>query len=302
MKSKLTGLVAATFTPLNADGEVDTDRVPALVDHLEKNGVKGIYINGSTGEGTSLTCDERREVASAYVSSAKGRLKTVVQVGSNSIKDSQALAAHAESLGVDAISSTSPSYFKPTSTEVLIRTVAEIASGAPNTPFYYYHIPAMTGIDISMVDFLETVGDAIPTIAGIKFASTALSEQQQCMHVDDGRFEILGADDAILMQVKITGAEGFIGSTFNFMAPVYLRIIDAVDHNDLETARRWQLKSLRAISAILDTCGRAGLKESMSFVGLDCGPSRLPIRSPGPKERESLRGKLDTMGFFEWIA
>ena len=153
MSDRLTGLIAATFTPLDNKGAINLAPIPAIVDLLKNDGVKGIYINGSTGEGPSLTIEERDSLMKAYINAAKGRMTTVVQVGTNSLRESKQMAAKAAEYGADAISSTPPSYFKPADAETLTECIAEVASGAPELPYYYYHIPTMTGVNIDMEDF-----------------------------------------------------------------------------------------------------------------------------------------------------
>ena len=132
------GLIAATYTPLRSNGSLNLDRVPPLVEHLLGDGVGGLYVCGSTGEGVSLTGDERRAVAEAYTAAAAGRVAVIVQVGHNSLAEARSLAEHAQQIGADAISATCPSYFKISTAELLVDCMAEAAAGAPDLPFYYY--------------------------------------------------------------------------------------------------------------------------------------------------------------------
>src|SRR4051812_41480967 len=152
MPMRLRGLIAAVFTPLRPDGSLDLDRVGPLVEQLLGDGVDGIYAVGSTGEGVSLTTPERQQVASAYVSAAAGRCPVVVQVGHNSLAEARGLAAHAQRIGATAISATPPTYFRPDTLSVLVDCLAEITAGAPDLPFYYYHIPSKTGVTFDMVE------------------------------------------------------------------------------------------------------------------------------------------------------
>ena len=108
---KLEGLIAATFTPMNSDGSLALSRVAPMVDRLISDGVSGLYVCGSTGEGPSLSTQERFEVAASFVSASRGRVPVVVQVGHNSLAEAATLAAHAERIGAQAISATPPSYF-----------------------------------------------------------------------------------------------------------------------------------------------------------------------------------------------
>ena len=302
MQAKLTGLIAATFTPLRGDGSIDPGKVPAIVDHLVANGLAGIYVNGSTGEGPSLTSAERKTMAEAYVAAAKGRMTTIVQVGTNSLVDSRDLAAHAAAIGADAVSATPPTYFKPAGADALAACVAEIAGGAPGLPFYYYHIPTITGVEVNMPAFLKSAASRVPSLAGIKFCSAAMHELRECITVDGGRYDILSAWDEMLLAGLAMGARGAVGSTYNFAAPLYLRLVGAFDRGDLATARLCQDRALQMINAILSACGRAGLKGMMSLVGIDCGPHRMPLACATPEQFAKLRAAMEQLGFAAWIS
>ena len=150
----LTGLVAATFTPFHSDGRVQVERIPDMVDVLVERGLRGIYVNGTTGEGPSLTTGERKSLTEAYIHTADGRIPVIVQVGHNSLNEACDLAGHAASAGATAISATPPGYFRPNTVEVLADVLRQITSAAPNTPFYYYHIPAFGGVSLDMPQLL----------------------------------------------------------------------------------------------------------------------------------------------------
>ncbi len=136
------GLIAATLTPMTANGEVALDEVGPQIDRLISRGVSGLYVCGSTGEGISLTTAERKAVAEESIRCAAKRVPVLVQVGHNSLKEAAELAAHAASSGASAISATCPSYFKIGSCKVLVESMKVVADGAPNLPFYYYHVPS----------------------------------------------------------------------------------------------------------------------------------------------------------------
>ncbi|MEZ6062381.1 MAG: dihydrodipicolinate synthase family protein [Planctomycetaceae bacterium] len=196
---KLTGLIAATYTPFHADGSLNTKPIPEYVDFLLNSGVSGLYVCGSTGEGVSLTGDERRVLAEAFVKAAAGRVPVIVQVGHNCLREARELATHAADIGADVISATCPFYFKPASVDLLIASMAEVAAGGPNLPFYYYHIPSMTGVNLNMTEFLSKAADSIPNLAGLKFTSTTVHEFQSCLSIDNGRFDILWGCDEMLL-------------------------------------------------------------------------------------------------------
>lgn len=300
MEFRLTGLVAATLTPMKSDGSLNLGQVGPIVDRLVDRGISALYVCGSTGEGPLLTSQERRRVAAAYVSAASGRLPVVVQVGHSSISEARALAAHAQQVGAQAVSSVAPYYFKPETVEVLVDCLVEIAAGAPELPFYYYHIPAITGVGFDLVRMLQLAADRLPTLAGIKYTAMTLDELLALHQFDGGRFDILHGRDEVLLSALAVGIRGAIGSTYNFAAPLYRRILSAFDCGDLEEARRCQALSVAMIRAIFSTGGQPGLKAAMNLIGPDCGPVRLPLVTFTAEQMSELRSKLAAIGFFEW--
>ncbi len=300
MKFELTGIIAAALTPMRPGGGVDLEAVPNLVDHLERSGADGVYICGSTGEGMSLSSRERRDVAEAFVRAAKGRMKTVVQVGHNALCEARDLAAHAAEIGADAVSATAPSYFKVGSADILVECMAEIAAGAPNLPFYYYHIPTLTGAAIDMVEFLPAAAARIENLAGMKYTTHQAFEYQACLNLDGGRFDVPWGSDEMLLSALVVGARGAIGSTYNVAAPLYRGIIDAFDSGDIKEARRRQLLSVRMIRTFFRYPFLAALKEILRVFGVECGGCRMPQKSLSPGQAAALRRDLEEMGFFEW--
>jgi len=300
MEYRLTGLIAATYTPMRADGSLNLDLVPGLVDHLVRAGVAGIYVCGSTGEGMSLSGAERRAVAEAYVRAAQGRLKTIVQVGHNALVEARELAAHAQEIGADVVSAAAPSYFKVGSIDNLADCVAQIASGAPALPFYYYHIPALTGVALDMVEFLPLAAARTPNLVGMKYTAPTVFEFQACMELDGGRFDCVWGCDEMLLSALAVGARGAIGSTYNIAAPLYRRLMEAFGRGDLAEARRLQSLSIRMIRAINRYPFHPAMKQILKLLGIDCGPCRLPLPAIGASQVESLQRELEMLGFFEW--
>ncbi len=300
MHNQRTRLFAATFTPLHEDGTPALSSIPSLVDHLTRDGVDGLYVLGSTGEGTSLTSAERRQVAEAYVEAARGRLLTVVQVGHNSLAEARQLAAHAQRIGADAISAMPPSYFKPEAVEALVECLAMVADGAPELPFYYYHIPAMTGVEVDAAELLRVGAGRLPMLAGIKFSDPRVHKLQQCRQVRDGAYDLFFGVDEMLLSGLVAGANGAVGTTYNFAAPLYRRMIDAYEQGDLERARHCQERANAMVDVILHYCGRAGLKAMMNLMGHDCGPHRLPLQTARIADVEAMREALEEIGFFDW--
>ncbi len=297
---RLTGLVAATYAPMHADSSLHLEMVAPVVDYLISAGITGLYVNGSTGEGVSMTSAERRQVAEAYVAANAGRLPVIVQVGHNSLAESAELAAHAQAIGADVISACSPSYFKPDSVENLVDCMAKTAAGAPDLPFYYYHIPRLTGADIDMLAFLDQAEERIPTLRGIKYSDLKAFEYQACIAHRDGRFDVPWGCDEMLLSALAVGAKGAVGSTYNFAAPIYNRIIEAFAAGDMAEAQRCQLLSVRMVNVFARYPFHPAMKATMGLIGLECGPRRLPHVALTTEQIESLRADLDEIGFFDW--
>jgi len=300
MRFSLTGLVAAVHTPLRADGSLHLDRVGRIVEHHVGQELGGIMVCGSTGEGPLLTTQERRAVAEAYVNAARGKLKVIVHVGHSSVAEARGLASHAQELGADGVVALSPWYAKPSSAEVLAACCAEIAAGAPELPFYYYHIPSMTGVHLPMTDLLRRAGDLIPNFVGVKYTSPTIPEFQSCVAFDGGRFDVLYGTDEMLLAGLAAGARGAIGSTYNFAAPLYRRLWSAFNRGDLEEARACQQRSVDFLDILYRHRNQPAIKAVMKLIGIDCGPSRLPLVTLTSKELSDLERDLSAIGFFEW--
>lgn len=297
MKNKLTGLIAAPFTALHADGSLNLDLIEPYARHLADNGVRGAFICGTTGEGFSLSTEERMQVAERWLAVAPKSLAVIVHVAHNSLNESQKLAAHAEQIGAYAIASIGPTFFKPSGVEQLVDFCAPVAAAAPSLPFYYYHMPAMTGVNLPMVDFLRAASKRIPNLAGIKFTDENLMSYAQCLNHEDGRFNILFGRDEILLSALALGATGAVGSTYNYMAPVYHKVTEAFKAGDMESARQWQVLSIHIIAVMARHGGLPAGKAMMKMLGLDCGPMRPPMKNLTTEQYAALERDLALVGF-----
>lgn len=298
----LHGLTAATHTPFHRDGSLNLSVIEAQAAHLLRAGVATVFIGGSTGESTSLSLEERRALAQRWSEVVQGtKMRMVVHVGANCLADARVLAAQAETLDAIAISALAPSYFKPRSVDALIACCAEIASAAPATPFYFYDIPVLTGVSLSMTEFLDQAPEKLPSLAGLKFTNPDLMTYLQCLEAGEGRWDVPWGIDEWLLGALATGAQGAVGSSFNFAAPLYHGLIASFQGGDLVAARAAQLKSTRLISLLARYGYMGAAKAVMAMLGVDVGPARLPNASLTPEQITSLRGELETLGFFDWL-
>lgn len=298
---KIKGLIDAPFTPMHANGDVNLDIIPAYADMLVKNGLKGVFVNGSSGEGYMLTPAERMAVAEKWVASVPADFKVIVHVGSCCLRESVALAAHAQQIGAWGIGTMAPPFPKIGRIEELVDYCQQIAEAAPQLPFYYYHIPAFNGAFLPMLDLLKAVDGRIPNFAGIKYTFESLYEYNQCRLYKDGKYDMLhGQDETILPSLAQGGAQGGIGGTTNYNGRELVGIIEAWERGDLETAREKQNFSQDVINVICRFRGNiVGGKRIMKLIGLDMGPNRTPFRNLTQQEEDDMRAQLEAIGFFQ---
>jgi Dihydrodipicolinate synthase/N-acetylneuraminate lyase len=298
---KIIGLIDAPFTPFYSNGDVNFEPIPRYAEMLHKNGLKGVFINGSSGEGYMLTDEERMKLAEAWVAAAPAGFKVIVHVGSCCVRASRTLAEHAAAIGAWGIGAMAPPFPKIGRVEELVKYCEEIACGAPNLPFYYYHIPAFNGAYLPMIDMLKAVDGRIPNFAGIKYTYESLYEYNQCRLYRNGKFDMLhGQDETILPSLAQGGAQGGIGGTTNYNGRELVGIIDAWKAGELETAREKQNFSQAVINVICNYRGNiVGGKRIMKLIGLDLGPNRTPFRNITDEEEKAMKAELEAIGFFE---
>lgn len=297
---KITGLIDAPFTPFYENGEVNLEPIEQYAKMLAKNGLKGVFINGSSGEGYMLTEDERMRLAERWVEVAPEGFKVIVHVGSTCVKSSERLAAHAQKIGAFGIGAMATPFPKIGRIEELVKYCEEIAAAAPELPFYYYHIPVFNGAYLSMLDFLKAVDGRIPNFAGIKYTYESLYEYNQCRLYANGKFDMLhGQDETILPCLAMGGAQGGIGGTTNYNGRCLVGILDAWKIGDLEKARELQNYAQEVINVICHFRGNiVGGKRIMKLIGLDLGKNRTPFNNMTDEEEARMKQELEAIDFF----
>ena len=297
---KITGLIDAPFTPFYENGEVNLEPIEQYAKMLAKNGLKGVFINGSSGEGYMLTEDERMRLAERWVEVAPEGFKVIVHVGSTCVKSSERLAAHAQKIGAFGIGAMATPFPKIGRIEELVKYCEEIAAAAPELPFYYYHIPAFNSAYLSMLDFLKAVDGRIPNFAGIKYTYESLYEYNQCRLYANGKFDMLhGQDETILPCLAMGGAQGGIGGTTNYNGRCLVGILDAWKNGDLDKARELQNFGQEVINVICHFRGNiVGGKRIMKLIGLDLGKNRTPFNNMTDEEEARMKQELEAIDFF----
>ena len=302
--SHLKGLIAAPFTPMDSKGTLDLGVIPHYYEFLKQNGITGVFICGSTGEGASLTVKEKMLVAEAWANCTRKdpAFSTMTLLGGTSLQECKELAIHAYSVGINAVSFTAPYYFKPARIELLVASCKEVASVVPEMPFYYYHIPVLTGVNFPMINLLQQLDGACPNFAGIKYTHEDFMDFQSCLAFANGKYDMLWGRDENLLASLAIGAKAAVGSTYNYAAPVYHAIIKAFGDGDMEEARFQQLRSIEMIR-LLGKYGGIGVgKAFMKAVGMDCGSFRLPVAGMTDKDRMDFQIDLESIQFHTYCS
>jgi len=302
MAERFKGLIAAPPTPMREDGSLHLAVLEQQAAVVVDNGLAGVFVCGSTGEGLLMSTSERMEVAERWKQLLEGRLPILIHVGHHSLVEARVLAEHAErQVEAAGIASAAPSYFRPQRLKDLVEFCAEVASAAPRTPFYYYHQPANSGVRFAMADFVSLAIERIDSFAGLKFTDSDLADFGRCLDVAAGQVEILLGLDEVLLAGLALGADGAVGGTYNFAAPLYHRIVQAYQVGDMVTAQRYQALARQLVAVIDRYRGIPALKAAMKSIGIDCGPCRLPHRSLSEAEYERFVAELDELGLRQYF-
>ena len=293
------GLVTATHTPMNEKGELKLEVINEYYTFLKRNNIKGIFLNGSTSEGYHLTTNERKLSLEAWSDAIKDDdFKLFVFVGHLSTKDACDLAEHADSLqNVFGISATAPFYQKPANVDLLVDVCAEIASCASAKHFYYYHIPVLTNVSVPISELLKKADARISNLKGVKYTHNDLEEYLVASSLSNGKFEMMAGIDEIALASRAFGARGYIGSTYNFMAPLYYRMFDAFDKGEFIEAKNLQLKAIEMIRIIASYGFISACKFIMKEKGINNGFVRLPSKQISESEKSEMMSKLRKLDF-----
>jgi len=301
--NKTEGLIAAPLTAYHPDGTVNLDIIPSYADFLHSNGVVGVFVNGTTGEGLSLTVEERMAIAQRWVKAAPADFRVIVHVSHTCAASAWDMARHATRIGAWGIGQMGPIFFRPNNVEELADYAAQTAAQAPELAYFYYHMPSMSGVCFPMLEFLKAAAPVIPNLAGIKYTHEDLVDFELCRQFKEGKYDILYGRDETLLCALALGCRGAVGSTYNIMAPLYRRLIDAFDSGNLNEARRLQDLSMRVIRSLAQTTSFiSALKAVMNMIGLNVGNVRSPLKNIGPAKAAELKNRLEELGFFEFCS
>ena len=271
---KYRGIIPAFYACYGDDGEISTERTKAFAALLVKKGVKGLYVGGSSGECIYQSVEDRKKLLEAVMEEVKGKVTVIAHVACNNTKDSMELAAHAEKLGVDAIASIPPIYFKLPE-HAVAKYWNDISSAAPNTDFFIYNIPQLAGVALNP-GLLKTMLEN-PRCIGVKNSSMPIEDIERW--ISCGAIVFNGPDEQLLSGV-VAGATGAIGGTYGAMPEVYLKIFElAKSGENLALARELQQRANQIIYKMCSGgCNMyAMIKEILRQSG---GPDVGGVRAP----------------------
>ena len=272
--AKYQGIIPAFYACYDAKGKIDPEAVRALTRWFVEKGVKGLYVGGSSGECIYQSKEERKVVLENVMAEAKGKLTVIAHVACNNTADSQELAAHAESLGVDAIASIPPIYFH-LPPYAIAKYWNDISAAAPNTDFIIYNIPQLAGVALSVPLLKEMLKN--PRCIGVKNSSMPTQDIQ--MWRDEGAIVFNGPDEQLISGL-VMGATGGIGGTYGAMPELYVKLFECVKAGNMATALEIQNDCCRIIYKLCSGHGNmyAMIKEVLRKMGCpDCGSVRAPL-------------------------
>ncbi|MGL0926330.1 N-acetylneuraminate lyase [Vibrio vulnificus] len=294
--NKLKGLIAAPHTPFDSNNQVNYAVIDQIAALLIEQGVTGAYVCGTTGEGIHCSVEERKAIAERWVKAADGKLDIILHTGALSIVDTLELTRHAETLDILATSAIGPCFFKPSSVADLVNYCAQIAEAAPSKGFYYYH-SGMSGVNLDLEQFLIQGEQRIPNLSGAKFNNVDLYEYQRALRVANGKFDIPFGVDEFLPAGLAVGAIGAVGSTYNYAAPLYLKIIEAFNQGKNSEVQALMDKVIALIRVLVEYGGVAAGKAAMQLHGIDAGDPRLPIRALTAQQKADVVAKMRDADF-----
>ncbi len=271
------GIIPAFYACYDENGEVSQERVRQQVQYLIDKGVKGIYVNGSSGECIYLTTEERKQIIEAVMDVAKGKITVINHVACNNTKESAILAAHSEQLGVDAIAAIPPIYFKlpEYSIEKYWNTISD---AAPNTDFVIYNIPQLAGV--ALTNQLYAAMRKNPRVIGVKNSSMPVQDIQTFAAAAGEDYIVFNGPDEQFVGGRMMGAQAGIGGTYGVMPDLFLKLDSLFKTRNITQAQALQFAINDIISKLVSGYGNmyAVAKEVLRInENVDLGSVRAPL-------------------------
>lgn len=274
---KYKGVIPAFYACYDEKGDISPEGVQALTEYFIRKGVKGVYVNGSSGECIYQSVEDRKVVLENVMKVAKGKLTVIAHVACNSTRDSVELARHAESLGVDAIAAIPPIYFRLPE-YAIAKYWNDISAAAPNTDFVIYNIPQLAGVALTMNLFAEMRKN--PRVIGVKNSSMPVQDIQMFKQAGGEDYIIFNGPDEQFISGRVIGAEAGIGGTYGVMPELFLKMDELVKAGKMEEAMRVQYAANDIIYKMCSGHGNMyGMIKEMLRINesLDLGGVREPL-------------------------
>lgn len=277
------GVFPALLTPFTAEGKINEKELVKLVEMNLKKGVSGFYVGGSTAEAFLLSIEERKYILDIVAGAVGGKATVISHIGCIATKDALELARHSEKAGADAISSIPPFYYNFSAPEIR-DYYFDIVDKVP-LPMVVYHFPAFSGVSMGMEELGAFFSD--PRFIGLKFTSNDFFTLERVKNTYPDKLVYNGFDEMFLAGVSM-GADGGIGSTYNFMAEKFLKIFQLVKEGKTQEALEIQ-NDVNTIIKLLSKIGvMPGEKEVLIQMGFDFGVCRKPFKTVTEEEKELI--------------
>jgi N-acetylneuraminate lyase len=289
--TKLKGIFPALLTPFTKENKINEKALQKLVQMNINKGVSGFYVGGSTAEAFLLSIDERKYILDIVAQEAKGKCAIISHIGCISTDQAIELGKYSEKVGVDAISSIPPFYYNFSFNE--IKSYYYDIVNNVNLPMIIYNFPAFSGVTLNSENVKEFLCDK--RFIGVKHTSSDFYSLERFKQIRKDVLVYNGFDEMFMAGLAM-GADGGIGSTYNFMAEKFIEIKKLFDQDKIEEAREVQTKANEIIKVLIKVGVMPGEKEILNMMGLDFGECRRPFKKINDEERELLKNVLKANG------
>ena len=292
------GMYAALISGISDDGEFSPERQRNIDEYVLRQGLKGIYVGGSSGESGLFTVDELLDQQAVVAENAKNHDCTLIaHVGAPNLRDSVRLAQSAKDRGYHALSALPPHAYPFSDQEIL--SYYRVLSSATDLPLIVYEVPIRTGRpipDTVLIELLE-----LKNVMGVKFTSSDLFKMCRLQTACPDKAFYFGFDE-IFLSAAALGVDGGIGTTYNVLGKLYARLFEATQSGDFELARRLQSKSQQFVTLLFETGVLPGVKVAMQAIGVDCGPTRAPFQLQSQSGADAIKKLMRSEDFTDWIS
>ena len=287
-KFNLKGSIPALITPFKADMTVDYNRLAQLIEFHIENKSAGILILGTTGEASTMTFEEEKEMVAFVIKKVAKRIPIIAGSGSNRTATAVETSLAFESLGVDALLLITP-YYNRTNDSGMIKHF-EMVADVINTPIILYTVPSRTSchLPVHVVEILSKH----PRIFGIKDATGDFSYSMKISRYVSNDFHLYSGNDDTIVPLLSLGATGVISVWANFMPTVTQQIVMSYLDGQHNTSLVLQQKYLDLVHALFVETSPIPLKYIMKQLGLDSGLMRLPLDELSPDGKKLIDSLL----------